>query len=74
VELTNASRAIYSVNFKFMELLAVASIWYLGMTTVFSVLQAELEARLAVGLRERPRTLFGRVTEAFGAGRARLRD
>jgi polar amino acid transport system permease protein len=74
VELTNASRSIYSVNFKFMELLAVASIWYLGMTTVFSVLQAELEARLAVGLRERPPTLFGRVTEAFGAGRAKYRD
>jgi polar amino acid transport system permease protein len=74
VELTNASRSIYSVNFKFMELLAVASIWYLGMTTVFSLLQAELEARLAVGVRERPRTLFGRVTEAFGAGRARFHD
>jgi hypothetical protein len=44
------------------------------MTTVFSVLQAELEARLAVGLRERPPTLFGRVTEAFGAGRAKYRD
>jgi polar amino acid transport system permease protein len=73
VELTNAARSIYSVNFKFMELLVVASIWYLGMTTVFSVLQAELEARLATGMRDRPPTLFGRMTEAFGAGRTRLR-
>ncbi len=73
VELTNASRSIYSVNFKVMELLVVASIWYLGMTTVFSVLQAEVEARLAVGMRERPPTLFGRMTEAFGAARTRLR-
>lgn len=74
VELTNASRAIYSVNFKFMELLAVASIWYLVMTTAFSLLQAELESRLAVGVRERPPTLFGRMTEAFGSARTRLRD
>jgi polar amino acid transport system permease protein len=74
VELTNASRSIYSVNFKFMELLAVASIWYLGMTTVFSLLQAELEARLAVGVRERPRTPFRLVTDAFRTGRPWFRD
>ena len=74
VELTNAARLIYVTNFKVMELLVVASIWYLGMTTVFSVLQAELEARLAIGVRERPRTLFGRMTEAFGAGRTGFRD
>jgi polar amino acid transport system permease protein len=74
MELSNAARSIYSVNFKFMELLAVASIWYLGMTTVFSVLQAELEARLAVGVRERPRTLFRLVTTAFRTGRPWFRD
>jgi len=73
VELSNAARSIYSVNFKFMELLAVASIWYLVMTTAFSLMQAELESRLAIGLRERPPTLFGRMTEAFGAGLTRLR-
>lgn len=74
VELTNSARLVYVTNFKVLELLAVASIWYLVMTTAFSLLQAELEARLAVGLRERPPTLFGRMTEAFGAGRARYRD
>jgi polar amino acid transport system permease protein len=74
VELSNASRLIYARNFKVMELLVVASIWYLGMTTVFSILQAELEARLAVGLRERPRTLFSRITEAFSASRSRFHD
>jgi len=73
VELANAARFIYSDNYKVMELLAVASIWYLGMTTVFSLIQAELEARLAVGVRDRPPTLFGRMTEAFGAARTRLR-
>jgi polar amino acid transport system permease protein len=74
VELSNAARSIYSTNLKVLELLAVASIWYLVMTTAFSLLQAELEARLAVGLRERPRTLFGRMTEAFGTGRTRFHD
>jgi polar amino acid transport system permease protein len=74
VELTNSARLVYASNLKTMELLVVASIWYLVMTTVFSVMQAELEARLAVGMRERPPTLFGRMTEAFGAGRAKYRD
>jgi polar amino acid transport system permease protein len=73
VELSNAARSIYSVNYNVMELLAVASIWYLVMTTAFSLVQAELESRLAVGVRERPPTLFGRMTEAFGTARTRLR-
>jgi polar amino acid transport system permease protein len=73
VELANAARFIYSDNYKVMELLVVASIWYLVMTTVFSLIQAELEARLAAGVRDRPPTLFGRMTEAFGAARTRLR-
>jgi len=73
VELTNAARSIYATNLRVLELLVVASIWYLVMTTAFSLMQAELESRLAVGMRERPRTLFGRMTEAFGTARTRLR-
>jgi len=73
MELLTASRSIYVVNFKILELLTVASIWYLVMTTLFSLAQAELEARLAVGVRERPPTLFGRLTEAFGTARTRFR-
>jgi polar amino acid transport system permease protein len=72
VELSNAARSIYSVNYKVMELLAVASIWYLVMTTVFSLIQAELESRLAVGVGNRPPTLFGRMTEAFGTRETRV--
>jgi polar amino acid transport system permease protein len=72
VELSNAARSIYSVNYNVMELLAVASIWYLAMTTVFSLIQAELESRLAVGQRERPPTLFGRMTEVFGTRETRV--
>lgn len=69
VELLGASRLIYSVNFKFMELLVVAAIWFLAFTTVFSILQAELERALAVGDRERPQTLFSRVVDLMGGRR-----
>ena len=71
VELSNAARSIYSVNYNVMELLVVASIWYLVMTSIFSLLQAELESRLAVG-QQRPPTLFGRMTEAFGTRETRV--
>lgn len=72
VELLNAARFTYSHNYKMMELLVVAAIWYLVMTSVFSLLQAELESRLAVGQRIRPPTLFGRMTEAFGTRETRV--
>jgi len=72
VELSNAARSIYSVNYNVMELLVVASIWYLVMTTAFSLIQAELESRLAVGVGNRPPTLFGRMTEAFGTRETRV--
>jgi polar amino acid transport system permease protein len=45
-ELLYASQRVYTRNFQILELLAVASVWYLMLTTVFSMLQAELEARL----------------------------
>ncbi len=69
VELLQASRLIYSVNFKIMELLVVAAIWYLAFVTVFSIVQAELERALAAGERERPETLFSRVISIMGGRR-----
>ena len=69
VELLQASRLIYAVNFKIMELLVVAAIWYLAFVTIFSVLQAELERALAIGERERPETLFSRVIAIMGGRR-----
>ena len=45
-ELLYASQRVYTRNFQVLELLAVASVWYLALTTVFSLLQSELEARL----------------------------
>ena len=69
VELLQGSTLIYSTNFKFMELLVVAAIWYLAMTTVFSLAQAELERVLSVGERERPETLFSRALSLMGGRR-----
>jgi polar amino acid transport system permease protein len=45
-ELLFVARGQYARNFKVLELVTVAGIWYLFFTSVFSVLQAELEARL----------------------------
>jgi len=68
-ELLYAAQNIYSVNFKFMELLVVAAVWYLAFVTVFSIMQAELERALTVGERERPETLFSRVITIMGGRR-----
>ena len=69
VELLQASRLIYSVNFNILELLVVAAIWYLAFTTIFSLLQAELERFFAVGDRERPQTIFSRAMAIMGSSR-----
>src|SRR3989304_10182416 len=69
IELLGAARLTYSVNFKYMELLVVAAIWYLAFTTLFSLLQAELERALSVGERERPETLFSRALTLMGGRR-----
>jgi polar amino acid transport system permease protein len=45
-ELLFVVRGQYARNFQVTELLVVAAIWYLFFTTVFSILQAQLEAWL----------------------------
>jgi polar amino acid transport system permease protein len=45
-ELLTTTDRVANRNYRVLELLAVASCWYLFMTTVFSVIQAEIEARL----------------------------
>ena len=45
-ELLFVTKGEYTRNLKVIELVTVAGIWYLFFTSVFSVLQAELEARL----------------------------
>jgi polar amino acid transport system permease protein len=66
VELLLAARLIYTSNLDVLELLVVAAIWYLAFTTVFSLVQAELERMLAAGERDRPQTLFSRALAIMG--------
>jgi len=46
-ELLRSANTIYTNNFLIIELLFTASIWYLVLTTVFSIGQSFLETRLA---------------------------
>ncbi|MDH6233139.1 polar amino acid transport system permease protein [Mesorhizobium soli] len=64
--LTNA-QAIYNNTYQIIPLLIVASIWYLVMTSVLSVLQVQLERRFAKGAR-RPENPF---VSLFRAGALR---
>lgn len=49
--LTQATR-IYNENFRILELLVVASLWYLLLTTVFSIIQFYIERRYSRGFSE----------------------
>jgi len=48
-ELLDAATRIYTANFRVIELLFTASIWYLILTTVFTAFQIVLERRLGKG-------------------------
>jgi polar amino acid transport system permease protein len=48
-ELLDAATRIYTANFRVIELLFTASIWYLVLTTVFTGFQIVLERRLGKG-------------------------
>lgn len=62
-ELLYASQLIYSENYRTIQLLIVASIWYLVMTTVLTIGQSYLERRFGRGLRrEAPLTPWQRIT------------
>ena len=61
-ELLLATQSIYSVNFKPIQLLIVASIWYAAMTSVLYVGQYYLERYYARGsVRELPTTPLERI-------------
>jgi polar amino acid transport system permease protein len=61
-ELLLATENIYAVNFKPIQLLIVASIWYTAMTSVLYVGQYYLERHYARGAaRERPATPLQRI-------------
>lgn len=48
-ELLGTAQGIYSVNYYTLELLVVASVWYLACTTVFSIAQYFVEKRFGRG-------------------------
>jgi polar amino acid transport system permease protein len=61
-ELLRVAQNIYSSNLRNLELLIVASIWYLVLTTVASIGQYYLERRFARGsMRELPETPVQRI-------------
>src|SRR5262249_48119218 len=65
-DLLGAAQAIYGSNLKFIPLLVVASLWYLMMTTVLSVIQYYIERRYARGsVRALPPTPLQRIRARF---------
>ncbi len=60
-ELLYASQLIYSVNFKTIQLLIVASIWYIVLTSILYVGQSYIERYYGRGARGRSLTPFQRV-------------
>jgi len=50
-ELTTTAQLIYGRNFQQIPLLIVASIWYLALTTVLTVIQTRIERRMNTGMR-----------------------
>ena len=53
-ELLYSAQLIYQTNFQPIPLLIVASIWYLALTTVLSILQYFIERHFAKGHTDRP--------------------
>ena len=61
-ELTTTAQLIYGRNFQQIPLLIVASIWYLVLTTILTIIQIRLEKRMSRGVlptSTRRRTTFG---------------
>jgi polar amino acid transport system permease protein len=72
-DLLGAASLIYGGNFKYIPLLAVASIWYLIMTSILSVGQYYVERRFARGSsRALPPTPTQRIRTRVAAMRGRV--
>jgi polar amino acid transport system permease protein len=71
-ELLYASQLIYSENYRTIQLLIVASIWYLIMTSVLTIGQYYLERRFGRGTSQgMSATLFQRLRRSHGRRGAR---
>lgn len=65
-ELLYAVQQVYDANFQFFELLTVACVWYLGMTTIATYFQGKLEQRVEY-------RSIGRKVNSFSSGLRGLR-
>jgi polar amino acid transport system permease protein len=66
VELTRATEDIAASNYRTIQLLIVASIWYLTMTTVLSIGQYYVERHYARGSsRSLPKTPFQQIRSSL---------
>lgn len=70
-ELLLVANQAASSNFRYLEALSAAGIYYLGMTTIFMVLQAMLEAMLRRRGRPAPSLLRRFLTATADGGRVR---
>ena len=70
-ELLSSAVNIYSNNLAVIELLFTVSLWYLILTSVFSVVQYQIERRFARGSRELPQGQLARLAANLRPGRTR---
>jgi polar amino acid transport system permease protein len=68
-ELLTASQQIYAQNFETIELLIVASIWYLVLTTIQTYFQGVIERRMEVSLRTRTESMPRQLWNSWQARR-----
>jgi polar amino acid transport system permease protein len=70
-ELLRVTQTLYTSNFEIMPMLFVAALWYLILTSIFSIGQYFLERRFARGSqRELPPTPLQRVLRGLRPGRS----
>jgi polar amino acid transport system permease protein len=60
-ELLNSANKIYTSNFKVIELLFTVSIWYLALTTLFTLVQRVIERRLGRSVNRRTESFATRL-------------
>lgn len=70
-ELLGSAVKIYSVNLAVVELLFTVSLWYLILTSVFSVFQYQVERRFSRGSRTAPRGQLAMLATNLLPGRPR---
>lgn len=68
-DLLNRAQVISARNFYIFELLLVATVWYLVFTTVFTILQAQIEKRFARGFSPQHPRLGKRLAKNLKPGR-----